>query len=88
MINVTGGKNAAGIGTGVFVADNEGTITINGGTVTATGGQTGAGIGSGHGSNNYAGKVVINGGTDNENLINVVKALYRYAQTANAYFVN
>ena len=63
VINVTGGKNAAGIGTGVFAADNEGTITINGGTVTATGGQTGAGIGSGHGSNNFAGKVVINGGT-------------------------
>ena len=28
----------------------------------------------------------LDGGTDNENLINVVKALYLYAQTANAYF--
>ena len=30
----------------------------------------------------------LDGGTDNENLINVVKALYLYAQTANAYFPN
>ena len=36
---------------------------------------------------NYCYKV-LDGGTDNENLINVVKALYRYAQTATAYFVN
>ena len=65
IINVTGARDSAAIGTGAFNVDNEGTITINGGAVTATGGRCGAGIGSGYGNNTYAGKVVITGGTVN-----------------------
>ena len=54
-----GGWRAAGIGGGQQGAS--GTITINGGAVTATGGESGAGIGGGYDS---AGQnITINGGT-------------------------
>lgn len=59
-ITATGGKEAAGIGSG-RVYTSCGTITINGGTVTASGGQSGAGIGCGALSS--CGAITISGGT-------------------------
>lgn len=57
-LDVTGGKNGAGIGGG---HKNTGsTVTIDGGAVTATGGTDGAGIGGGFECNET--KVIINGG--------------------------
>ena len=53
-----GGSNQAGIGGGSFGAG--GTITINGGAVTANGGSSGAGIGGG--SFGAGGTITINGG--------------------------
>ena len=51
---------AAGIGGG-YRSDNAGTITINGGRVTAFGSESGAGIGGG--SDGNSGTITINGGT-------------------------
>ena len=51
-------NSIAGIG-GTW--ENAGTITINGGSVTATGSENGAGIGGGNGEN--AGTITINGGS-------------------------
>ncbi len=59
ILNVTGGRNGAGIGGGI--GDLGSNITINGGTITATGGEMSAGIGGGcegAGSN-----ITISGGT-------------------------
>lgn len=53
------GENGAGIGGGDW--ENAGTITINGGSVTATGGYYGAGIGGG--DQGFGGTVTINGGS-------------------------
>ena len=49
-ITATGGRFAAGIGSGGYKEGGVscGSITINGGTITATGGENGAGIGSGY----------------------------------------
>ena len=58
-INATGGRYAAGIGSGQWASC--GTITITGGTVSANGGEDGAGIGSGFGAN--CGAITISGGT-------------------------
>ena len=57
-LTATGGGFQAGIGGN---SNQSGTITINGGTVTATGGDGGAGIGGGNGGN--GGNITINGGT-------------------------
>lgn len=61
-LNATGSDNCAGIG-GNSGTDC-GTITINGGVITAKGGDKGAGIGGGY---NYfsslVGKIIVNGGT-------------------------
>lgn len=62
-ITTTGGGGGAGIGGGQ--EDDGGTITINGGTVTAKTGGSGAGIGGGN-SGDYKGNggtITINGGT-------------------------
>ena len=53
------GENGAGIGGGSW--ENAGTITINGGSVTATGGYNQAGIGGG--DQGSGGTVTINGGS-------------------------
>ena len=53
------GENGAGIGGGDW--GNAGTITINGGSVTATGGDYAAGIGGG--DQGFGGTVTINGGS-------------------------
>ena len=62
-IEVKGGQNSSGIGSG---QDNYtiGNITINGGIITATGGQNGAGIGSGD-LYSSCGNITITGGTVN-----------------------
>ena len=62
-IEVKGGQNSSGIGSG---QDNYtiGNITINGGIITATGGQNGAGIGSGD-FYSSCGNITITGGTVN-----------------------
>lgn len=63
-VTATGGKYAAGIGSGK--SGICGDITISGGNVTASGGQDGAGIGSGCGDNNTTstcGAITISGGT-------------------------
>lgn len=64
IIDAQGGRESAGIGTGVAKSDGVGiamtqtcgTITITGGTVTATGGQGAAGIGTGNadGTSSYS----------------------------------
>ncbi|MBR4251473.1 MAG: InlB B-repeat-containing protein, partial [Kiritimatiellae bacterium] len=58
-LDATGGRYAAGIGTGD--RGTGGTIAISGGTVNAVGGASGAGIGAGSGGTN--GTIVISGGT-------------------------
>ena len=58
-LKVWGANNHAAIG-GSPTSPNSGTITINGGTVTASTGNGGAGIGSGEGGS--AGDITINGG--------------------------
>ena len=60
-IEVKGGSDGAGIGSGGFESSC-GNITITGGTVTATGGDRGAGIGSGR-YNSSCGNISITGGT-------------------------
>lgn len=65
-VNVTGGKNAAGIGGNKNNTDG-GSITINGGVVNAKGGELAAGIGGGYNANKkdgygVCGDIVINGG--------------------------
>ena len=60
-IEVIGGSDGAGIGSGGFESSC-GNITITGGTVTATGGDRGAGIGSGR-YNSSCGNISITGGT-------------------------
>ena len=57
-LEVIGGKTGAGIGGGWH--GNGGTITINGGNITAKGGDSGAGIGGG--SSGAGGNVTISGG--------------------------
>ena len=59
------GIAAAGIGGGYESGGNGGTVTINGGTITATSSFCAAGIGGGLSSTdgNYGGTVTINGGT-------------------------
>ena len=57
-LNVTGGDDAAGIGSGDMVSCGD--ITISGGIVTANGGWNGAGIGSGYCSS--CGNINISGG--------------------------
>ena len=59
-LTATGGVFQAGIGGN---SNQSGTITINGGTVTATGGDGGAGIGGG--KEDEGGTITINGGTVN-----------------------
>ena len=59
-LTATGGGFQAGIGGN---SNQSGTITINGGTVTATGGDGGAGIGGGKEAE--GGTITINGGTVN-----------------------
>ena len=59
-MTVTGGRFAAGIGSGRDTSC--GAITISGGTIVATGGQYGAGIGSGY-YNSSCGAITISGGT-------------------------
>ena len=58
-LTATGGKFAAGIGSGAY--GTCGDITINGGTITATGGSNAAGIGGGEKGN--CGDITISGGT-------------------------
>lgn len=60
-INVNGGGNASGIGTG-YSGSSCGCITINGGTVNAINESLGSGIGSGR-YDCSCGEIVINGGT-------------------------
>ena len=60
-LEAKGASNGAGIGGGSATKVAGGTITINGGVVTATGGSGGAGIGGSSGK--AGGKVTINGGT-------------------------
>jgi hypothetical protein len=64
-LTVSGGRGGAGIGTNGTVAT--GTITINGGIITATGGNLAAGIGGGWNGilteSNAGGTVTISGGT-------------------------
>ena len=60
-VTATGGKYAAGIGSGGNGCSC-GTITISGGTITATGGQYAAGIGSGF-NESSCGAITISGGT-------------------------
>ena len=62
-ITATGGKFAAGIGSG-FSNSSCGNVTISGGNVNATGGQSAAGIGSGY-SNSSCGTITISGGNVN-----------------------
>jgi len=65
-LTVTGGDNSAGIGGGtasVSSGSSCGSITINGGAVTAYGGSYSAGIGGGYGK--PGGNIAINGGTVN-----------------------
>lgn len=59
-LTATGGSDGAGIGGGKNHL--AGSITINGGTITATGGSNG-GAGIGGGTNGGGGTIVINGGT-------------------------
>ena len=65
-LDATAGYLSAGIG-GNFYTPACGTISINGGMVTATTTSGGAGIGGGYSSNNYGsgtgGTITINGGT-------------------------
>ena len=65
VINVKGGRRAAGIG-GDSNNSNGGVITINGGVVNATGGEVAAGIGGGsdgeNGNYGVCGAITINGG--------------------------
>lgn len=60
ILNATGGKYGAGIGSGSQSAA-KGVITIKSGTVNATGGEAAAGIGSGK-TDSSTGAIVINGG--------------------------
>lgn len=60
ILNATGGKYGAGIGSGSQSAA-KGVITIKSGTVNATGGEGAAGIGSGK-TDSSTGALVINGG--------------------------
>ena len=66
-LNITGGKNGAGIGAGYYPNGDDaetfpkGPITIYGGTVTTNGGEKGAGIGGGYHKNAIIGSP--NGGT-------------------------
>ncbi len=65
-LHITGGENAAGIGSGDGNISKEGVTTIFGGTVTALGGSFGAGIGSGrryHYDRPNDGEVYIFGGS-------------------------
>lgn len=69
-LNVTGGDDGAGIGTGYAFSSavTGGNIVINGGVINATGGSYdggAAGIGTGYakGSKNECGNITINGGT-------------------------
>jgi len=66
VLEATGGSISAGIG-GSYYTPPCGTITINGGTVTATAPSGGAGIGGGLDGNNKGlatgGSITINGGT-------------------------
>ena len=61
----TGGKNAAGIGSGYnsYNGYSCGDITILSGTVEANGTSGGAGIGSGYGTGSTCGDITISGGT-------------------------
>lgn len=70
IINATGGKYGAGIGSGAkSIADDTylcNTVTVYGGTVTAVGGVDGAGIGGGTGYDifgNHGGTFILYGGT-------------------------
>ena len=72
ILNVTGGDDGAGIGTGYAwsSAVTGGNIVINGGVINATGGKWNggaAGIGTGYASNatNTCGDITINGGVIN-----------------------
>lgn len=72
ILNVTGGDDGAGIGTGWACSSNieGGNITINGGVINATGGTYNggaAGIGTGYAKNfnNKCGAITINGGVIN-----------------------
>lgn len=60
ILNATGGKYGAGIGSGSQSAA-KGVVTIKSGTVNATGGEGAAGIGSGK-TDSSTGALVINGG--------------------------
>lgn len=69
IVNATGGKYGAGIGSGAkSIADDTdlcNTVTVYGGKVTATGGTDGAGIGGGQGHDifgNHGGKFILYGG--------------------------
>ena len=72
ILNVTGGDDGAGIGTGYAFSSavTGGNIVINGGVINATGGKWNggaAGIGTGYASNatNTCGAITINGGVIN-----------------------
>ena len=72
ILNVTGGDDGAGIGTGYAFSSavTGGNIVINGGVINATGGKWNggaAGIGTGYASNatNTCGDITINGGVIN-----------------------
>lgn len=60
-VDVRGGTDAAGIGSG-FYSSSCGQITINGGNVSATAGDGGSGIGSGYSGSSCSG-ISINGGS-------------------------
>ena len=70
-LNVTGGNNCAGIGSGSFACGN---IIINGGTINATGTGNAAGIGKG--GSMSCGNITINGGAVTAHKGNNASTLY------------
>ena len=62
ILIVTGGSNAAAIGGAATPHGKSGSITINGGTITADGGNNASGIGGGTSGSNGGGTITINGG--------------------------